>query len=97
VETQNLPEPNQDLGPPQEGLNLGDKALLFTHGFVPNLSTRQTEIEQLHAAAFHNGTPIIITMPLVHGTPLHEHAGHTIAVDAFPSLFPTGKADYNAL
>ncbi|KAJ7302069.1 hypothetical protein DFH08DRAFT_723543 [Mycena albidolilacea] len=97
VETQNLSEPNQDLGPPQEGLNPGDEAPLFTRGFVPNVSTRQTEIEQLHAAAFHNETPIIITMPLVHGTPLNEHAGHTIAIDAFPSLFPTGKADYNAL
>ncbi|KAJ7319125.1 hypothetical protein DFH08DRAFT_714100 [Mycena albidolilacea] len=96
VETQNLPEPNQDLGPPQEGLNPGDEAPLFTPGFVPNVSTRQTEIEQLHAAAFHNETPMIITMPLVHGTPLNEHAGHTIAIDAFPSFFPTGKADYNA-
>jgi hypothetical protein len=57
----------------------------------------QTEIEQLHAAAFHDDTPVILTMPAVHGTAINEHAGHPIAIDAFPSLFPTGKADFSAV
>jgi hypothetical protein len=96
VETQNVPEPNADVGPPQEGLNPGDDTPLFTRGFVPNVSTRETELEQLRAAAAHGTTPIVLTMPAVHGTPINEHAGHTIAIDAFPSLFPTGKADFNA-
>jgi hypothetical protein len=44
-------------------------------------------MEQLHATAFHNEALMILTMPAVYGTPLSEHAGHTIAIDAFPSLF----------
>ncbi|KAJ6564861.1 hypothetical protein DFH09DRAFT_919882, partial [Mycena vulgaris] len=67
---------------------------LFTRGFVPNVTDAQTEIEQLHAAAFHNDTPVILTMSTVYGTPINEHMGRSIAIDAFPSLFPTGKADF---
>jgi len=25
--------------------------------------------------------------------PISEHSGHQIAIDAFPTLFPTGEAD----
>ena len=33
-------------------------------------------------------------MPSVHGTPISEYSGHPIAIDAFPTLFPTGEADF---
>ena len=35
-------------------------------------------------------------MPSMHGTPISEHAGPHIAIDAFPTLFPTEKADIAA-
>ncbi|KAJ7879868.1 hypothetical protein B0H13DRAFT_1892031 [Mycena leptocephala] len=79
VESQTIPEPNQDAGPPEQGENPQDQEPLFTRGFVPNVSTAQTEMEQLHAAAF-------TMMPL----------GQSIAINAFPSLFPNGKADFAA-
>ncbi|KAJ7440710.1 hypothetical protein B0H11DRAFT_2252723 [Mycena galericulata] len=96
VESQVISEPDQDLGPPEEGGNPVQQDPLFTRGFVPNVTTGQTEIEQLHAAAFHNDQPVILTMPAVHGTPINEHAGQSIAINAFPSLFPKGKADFAA-
>jgi hypothetical protein len=99
VQSQDIPEPDDDAGPPEEGpdANQEEPPVLFTHGFVPNMNHGQTEIEPLHAAAFHDETPVILTMPMVHGTPLNEHAGHPIAIDAFSSLFPTGRADFSAV
>ncbi|KAJ7914162.1 hypothetical protein B0H13DRAFT_1873234 [Mycena leptocephala] len=99
VQSQDLPEPDGDAGPLEEGPNQNQEEppALFTHGFVPNMNPGQAEFEQLHAAAFHDDTPVILTMPMVHGTPLNEHAGHPIAIDAFPSLFPTGRADFTAV
>ncbi|KAF8193196.1 hypothetical protein K438DRAFT_1761902 [Mycena galopus ATCC 62051] len=35
-------------------------------------------------------------MPVIHGTPLNKHAGRSIAIAAFPLLFPTGKANFAA-
>ncbi|KAJ7812274.1 hypothetical protein B0H13DRAFT_1513522, partial [Mycena leptocephala] len=89
-----MPEPEQDFGPPQEGENPGEHTPLFTRGFVPNLNTGQTEMDQLRAAAFPLDAPVILTMPIVHGTPISEHDGTQIATDAFPSLFPHGQADF---
>ncbi|KAJ6631834.1 hypothetical protein B0H10DRAFT_2250268 [Mycena sp. CBHHK59/15] len=69
VQSQNIPEPDKDVGPPQDRENPHEQTPLFTRGFVPNMNTGQTEIEQLQAAAntFPNGTPngpVILTMPL---------------------------------
>jgi hypothetical protein len=91
-----MPEPGQDAGPPEEGENPEPQDPHFTRGFVPNVTAAQTEMEQLRAAAFHGDQPIILSMPHVHGTPINEHGGRSIAIDAFPSLFPTGKADFAA-
>ncbi|KAJ7040144.1 hypothetical protein C8F04DRAFT_948875, partial [Mycena alexandri] len=97
VESQTIPGENQDVGPPeQEGAAVNQQDPLFTRGFVPNVTTAQTELEQLHAAAFHNDSPPILTMPAVHGTPINEYSGQAIAINAFPSLFPTGMADFGA-
>ena len=30
------------------------------------------------------------------GTPISKYSGHAIAIHAFPSLFPTGQADFTA-
>ncbi|KAJ7161630.1 hypothetical protein C8R46DRAFT_839640, partial [Mycena filopes] len=97
VESQAVPGGEQDdAGPPEEGGPEQPQDPLFTRGFVPNVANGQTEIEQLHAAAFHDDNPVILTMPAVHGTPINEHAGRSIAIDAFPSLFPNGQADFAA-
>ncbi|KAJ7690466.1 hypothetical protein B0H17DRAFT_878604, partial [Mycena rosella] len=96
VESQEMPETGPDEGPPEGGENPQEQDPLFTRGFVPNVTAAQTEIEQLHAAAFHNDTPVVLTMPAVHGTPINEHSGHSIAINAFPSLFPAGAADFAA-
>ena len=69
---------------------------LFSAGFVPNLHDRTTEEEHLHQAALRTDDPVILTMPSMHGTPISEHSGHHIAIDAFPTLFPTGMADIAA-
>jgi len=66
---------------------------LFSAGFVPNMHNRQTEEEHLRQAAFQVDEPVILTMPSMRGTPISEHSGHQIAIDAFPTLFPTGEAD----
>ena len=66
---------------------------LFSAGFVPNLQDRHTEEDHLHQAALQGDEPVILTMPSMHGTPISEHSGHHIAIDAFPTLFPTGEAD----
>jgi hypothetical protein len=96
IQSQDIPEPDQDVGPPQEGESPDEQTPLFTHGFVPNLNTGQTEMDQLRAAAFPPDAPIILTMPTVRGTPISEHDGRQIAIDAFPSLFPNGTADFAA-
>src|SRR6202050_3158349 len=66
---------------------------LFSAGFVPNLQDRHTEEDHLCQAAMQGDEPVILTMPSMHGTPINEHSGHHIAIDAFPTLFPTGEAD----
>src|SRR6202047_4147949 len=65
----------------------------FSTGFVPNMHNRQNEEEHLRQAAFQADEPVILTMPSMHGTPISEHSGRQIAIDAFPTLFPTGEAD----
>ncbi|KAK6988989.1 hypothetical protein R3P38DRAFT_2413215, partial [Favolaschia claudopus] len=96
-------------GPPQFG-NEAPPEQTFSAGFAPNIQPPETEFEQLQrarqAAA---GLPPelnpqvppareqILTMPAVRGTPLSEHENHKIAIDAFPTLFPTGQADFNEL
>lgn len=56
----------------------------------------RTEEEQLRQAAFNSGDPIILPMPSIRGTPISEYSGCSIAIDAFPTLFPTGEADFEA-
>jgi hypothetical protein len=69
---------------------------LFSAGFVPNLQDWQTEENHLRQAVLQPDDSVILTMPSMCGTPINEHAGHHIAIDAFPTLFPTGKADIAA-
>ena len=102
IETQDIEELAEPVGPPETGndpnANAEDaqQTPLFSRGFVPNLQTPHTELEQLHAAAFHNDQPIILTMPIIRGTPINEYEQQAIAINAFPSLFPTGQADFTA-
>ncbi|KAK7041211.1 hypothetical protein R3P38DRAFT_2433293, partial [Favolaschia claudopus] len=96
-------------GPPQFG-NEAPPEQTFSEGFAPNIQPPETEFEQLQRARqAAEGLPPelnpqvppareqILTMPAVRGTPLSEHENHKIAIDAFPTLFPTGQADFNEL
>lgn len=40
--------------------------------------------------------PVLLTMPELRNTPINEHTGCAIAIDAFPTLFPYGQADITA-
>jgi hypothetical protein len=57
------------------------------------MQNRLTEEEHLCQAALQGDDPVILTMPSMCGTPISEDSGHQIAIDAFPTLFPTGEAD----
>ncbi|KAJ7048027.1 hypothetical protein C8F01DRAFT_966221, partial [Mycena amicta] len=90
VSTEDL-NSNPDEGPPVENQQ-SDGSGQFSAGFAPNLQSGLTEFEKLQAAA---GAPeIVLTMPAVQGTPINENSAQHIAVDAFPTLFPTGRADF---
>ncbi|KAK6987993.1 hypothetical protein R3P38DRAFT_2660964, partial [Favolaschia claudopus] len=96
IDNQVMPEPGDDAGPPEESEPSEPQDPHFTRGFVPNVTTAQTEIDRLRAAAFDDNQPIILTVPNVHGTPINEHAGNAIAINAFPTLFPLGHTDFTA-
>ena len=66
------------------------------HGFVPNLNIATHEIDHLRNAAQAPPDTPVLTMPVVHGTPLSE-CGSNIAVNAFPTLFPTGRGGFDEL
>jgi ATP-dependent DNA helicase PIF1 len=98
MENEQMEDAFLNTGPP-EASHDGDapqQEPLFSAGFVPNLQDRQTEEDHLRQAALQSDDPIILTMPPMRGTPISEYAGHQIAIDAFPSLFPTGMADIAA-
>ena len=87
-----------DAGPPEaDDGNLQDQGeRLYSRGFVPNLQDGLTELEHLQQAAANIG-PYVLTMSEIQGTPISEYSDHRIAIGAFPTLFTSGKADYNAL
>jgi len=98
TENEQMEDAFLSTGPP-EASHDGDvqqSQLLFSAGFVPNLQDRLIEEDHLRQAALQGDNPVILTMPSMHGSPISEHAGHHIAIDAFPTLFPTGKADIAA-
>lgn len=86
----------EDQGPPENQSGEGQpSANLYSDGFVPDLHVGVHEIDQLWdvAHAPPPDTPII-TMPVVQGTPLSEY-GSNIAINAFPTLFPTGQGGFD--
>src|ERR1700683_3011309 len=98
MENEQMDDAFLNTGPP-EASHDGDSQQpnpLFSAGFVPNLQDRQTGKDHLRQAALQTDDPVILTMPSMCGTPISEHSGHKIAIDAFPTLFPTGKADIAA-
>jgi len=98
IENQYLDDVFQDVGPPEASDNHseGHNDPLYSAGFAPNMRDSRTEEEQLRQAALNSGDPIILPMPSVRGTPISEYSGRPIAIDAFPTLFPTGEADFEA-
>ncbi|KAG6881818.1 hypothetical protein C0993_012710 [Termitomyces sp. T159_Od127] len=120
VEHQEFDDPMaQETGPPEAEDTIdtteNNQEPVFTRGFIPNMHTRETEMEQLRNAAhddlplhnsdmhqlynavFNNNGPVILTMPNVQGTPVNEYSTQGIAIDAFPTLFCTGKGDISEL
>lgn len=96
VESGSLEDAFQDAGPPEvDTAAPGQQDPLYSAGFVPNMQNGQTEEELLRQAAFNSDEPVVLTMPSVHGTPISEYEGRRIAINAFPTLFPSGKADFN--
>ena len=97
IENQYLEDVFQDVGPPEAPDNHSEaqNGPLYSAGFVSNMHDSHTE-EQVHQAAFNSGDPIILPIPSVHGLPISGYSGHPIAINAFPTLFPTGEADFEA-
>ncbi|KAK6969577.1 hypothetical protein R3P38DRAFT_2364895, partial [Favolaschia claudopus] len=85
-----------EQGPPQFG-NEDPPEQTFSAGFAPNIQPPETEFEQLQRQAAAANLKQVLTMPGVRGTPISEHENHKIAIDAFPTLFPTGQADFNEM
>lgn len=95
VESGTLDDAFQDVGPPEADTPASGQQVdpIYSAGFVPNMQNGQTEEDLLRQAALNSGESVVLTMPSVHGTPISEYEKCRIAIDAFPSLFPTGKAD----
>ena len=87
-------DPEEDQGPPEDDDNQ-PPSNLHSNGFVPDLNITTHEIDQLRNAA-HAAVPDtpVISMPVVRGTPLSEY-GSNLAINAFPTLFPTGKGGFD--
>ena len=87
----------EDQGPPgNEDEDNGNQpaANLHSNGFVPDLHISAHEIDQLREAAQTPPDVPVLTMPVVRGTPLSEY-GSNIAINAFPTLFPTGQGGFD--
>jgi len=89
-------DPEEEQGPPEDS-DGQPPANLYSDGFVPDLHIAAHEIDQLRNAA-HAPPPDVqvLSMPVVRGTPLSEY-GTNIAINAFPTLFPTGKGGFDEL
>ena len=83
----------EDQGPPEDGDNQSSTNL-HSDGFVPDLHIGAHEIDQLRNIAHAPPDVQVLTMPVVHGTPLSEY-GSNIAIHAFPTLFPTGRGGFD--
>ena len=68
-----------------------------TQSMVPNLNITTTELDLiLQEFSRPRHTPIGLPVPEVRSTPIDEAAGNDrIFAMAFPTLYPTGMADYN--
>ena len=86
-------DPEEDQGPPEDGDNQ-PPANLYSDGFVLDLHITTQEIDQLRNAAHAPPDVQVLTMPVVRGTPLSEY-GTNIAINAFPTLFPTGRGGFD--
>jgi hypothetical protein len=87
-------DPVDEQGPGQGEPALGEGEPIWpvaSRGFVPNVRPDQSELDNLLAVL--PGTQTL-TFPALRSTPLSEHQGIKIAIGAFPTLFPTGKADF---
>lgn len=76
----------------------GENALPNAQSMVPNLNITATEIDLiLQGISEPRLTPPGLPAPEVRSTPIDEAAGNErILAMAFPTLYPTGRADFNA-
>ncbi|ESZ90805.1 ATP-dependent DNA helicase PIF1 [Sclerotinia borealis F-4128] len=68
-----------------------------TQSMVPNLGVTTTEVDQILAGiAGRDALPSGLPAPSIRQTPIDEVAGNErIFAIAFPTLYPTGAADFN--
>jgi hypothetical protein len=85
--------PEEDQGPPEDGKNQ-PPANLHSNEYVPDLHIGTHEIDQLRNVVAALPDVQVLSMPVVHGTPLFEY-GSNIAINAFPTLFPTGWGGFD--
>jgi Helitron helicase-like domain at N-terminus len=69
-----------------------------TQSMVPNLNITQTEVELIIEGVTGQAIPPLgVRAPSIRLTPIDEAAGKDrLFTMAFPTLYPTGRADYNA-
>ena len=87
---------NQGVGPGDSNGEEHDATLNLTStGFVPSIHSTESEVSQLERDL--QITEAVLTMPTIDGTPINEHDPNTCyMINAFPTLFPQGKADFHA-
>src|SRR5579859_4540182 len=87
---------NQGVGPGDSNVEEHDMTLNLTStGFVPSIHSTESEVSQLERDL--QITEAVLTMPTIDGTPINEHDPNTCyMINAFPTLFPQGKADFHA-
>jgi hypothetical protein len=91
-------QPVSEEGPPEAAADTEDVGDVpaFSSGFVPDLANRDTEIGHLQAAAGMHNENVLLSVPHIRGTPIREDSEIEIAIQAFPTLFPTGVGGFRA-
>ncbi|KAH6907946.1 hypothetical protein BKA70DRAFT_1104335, partial [Coprinopsis sp. MPI-PUGE-AT-0042] len=96
----------QEGGPPEEpsGQNNPVQESIYSGAYAPNIHDGVPEIERLRQAlppelrnTIVPDGPLILSVPHIHGTPIAEHTGISIDIDAFPTLFPHGEGSFQAV
>jgi len=82
----------EDQGPPEDGDN---QPLANLHSNGLSLTSTFPHMKLINFGMLHMPPDVqVLSMPVVHGNPLSEY-GANIVINAFPTLFPTGKGGFD--